>query len=62
MNNLARPCSCGRKFLEEFSMFGNYTIKCPACGKEAYGKSRNDVVRNWNEMVKREKENGNEKK
>jgi len=53
-----RACVCGRKILEMFAGCGMYTIKCPECGREAYGKNRSEVVDNWNEMIRKEREDG----
>ena len=46
------PCVCGNRLLQMWSGFGNCTIKCTKCGKEAYGRNQNDATDNWNKMVK----------
>ena len=52
------PCTCGNRILEMWSGYGNFTIKCPKCGKEVYGKTKAEVVKNWNEMVRGNKDEG----
>ena len=55
------PCVCGNRLLSLWSGYGNFTIKCQKCGKEAYGKTQNEAVNRWKEMIKGEK-NHEEKK
>lgn len=51
------PCVCGNKILGMWSCLGSYTIKCPKCGKESYGKTLVEVTKNWNDMIRKEKGN-----
>ena len=49
------PCVCGSRLLNMWFSLGNYTIKCPSCGKEAYGRNKFEVVQNWNDLIKKER-------
>lgn len=51
------PCKCGCKLREHW--YGNKkgyecTLVCKRCGFEIYGKNETDVIRKWNEAVKRD--------
>jgi len=54
--NKTLPCMCGNKILTIWSGYGSFTIKCPKCGKEAYGRNKIDVTNNWNQMIREERD------
>ena len=50
------PCTCGSFMLEMWNGDGMYTIKCSKCGKEAYGRTKFDVIENWNNKIRSERD------
>ena len=56
------PCTCGCNRREHWSGFdadkGEWEegLRCKKCGKEVWGASEAEVRKEWNKMIKKEKE------
>jgi hypothetical protein len=54
------PCKCGCKRREHWYAPSNKEtpefLKCMRCGFKVYGKNETDVIRKWNEAVKRDED------
>ena len=56
------PCICGRKRLSKwYDMYlGTWSMSCPNCGRTSdHVEHKRDLNRVWNQMIRKEKENGN---
>lgn len=57
------PCTCGNNRREHWhginikSGMPYEILKCTKCGKEVKGDSKDDAIKKWNEMIKKEESN-----
>lgn len=53
------PCTCGCNRRTHWgNINGEVSLHCERCFKAARGKSEAEARRNWNEMIRKELENG----
>lgn len=57
------PCICGRKRLSKWwnYVLGTWSMSCPNCGRTSdHVEHKKDLNKVWNQMIRKEKENGND--
>ena len=48
------PCRCGGKLREHWYGIDSESLVCKRCGFSVIGKNNADVIRKWNEAVKKD--------
>lgn len=48
------PCRCGGKLREHWYGIDSESLVCKRCGFSVIGKNNADVIRRWNEAVKKD--------